>query len=84
MRAEHLNMWLAMAQKAEKEKEKSEKEAATMMERAGMTENGETSAAQTYTEAYSWMRVMELEAVSRRFKISSTTFHITSPRPMPR
>ena len=45
MRAEHLKRWLAMARKAEKEKEKenTEKEEVTITERAGRTENGETS-----------------------------------------
>ena len=45
MRAEHLNRWLATARKSEKEN--TEKEVATTTERAGMTENGETSVAQS-------------------------------------
>ena len=46
MRAEHLKMWLAMSRKSEKE----EKETMTT-ERAGMTENGRTSAAQSELES---------------------------------
>ena len=40
VREEHLKIWMATAQKSEKEKEEAEKEAATTMERAGMTESG--------------------------------------------
>ena len=46
MRAEHLNRCLATARKSEKE----DKEATTT-ERAGMTENGGTLAAQSELEA---------------------------------
>ena len=44
MRVEYLKGWLAMARKSKKEK--AEKEAMTT-ERLGMTENGETLAAQS-------------------------------------
>ena len=60
MRAEHLKRWIAKARKAEKEKEKDEKEEATTMKRAGRTENGEISAAQTETEADNWTRFVDL------------------------
>ena len=58
MRAEHLNRWLATAWKSEKEN--TEKEATTTTERAGMTENGETSVAQSEMGADNWMMVMDL------------------------
>ena len=58
MRAEHLKRWLATAQKSEKEKDG--KEAATTTERAGMTDNGKTSAEQAETEADNWKMVVDL------------------------
>ena len=58
MRAEHLKRWMATARKAKKGK--AEKEAATTTERAGMTENGKTLAAQADTEADNWTMVVDL------------------------
>ena len=58
MRADHLKRWLATGRNPEKEK--AEKEAATTTEREGMTENGETSAAQEETEADNWTMVEDL------------------------
>ena len=75
MRAEHLKSWLATARKSKKEKEKAEKEAATTTERAGMTENGETSATKIETEADNWTRVMDL--VHSAFREGKLTEEIT-------
>ena len=57
MRVEHLKRWLEAAQKSEKEK--AEKEVTTT-ERAGLTENGSTSATQSETEADNWTMVVDL------------------------
>ena len=57
MRAEHLKRWLVTARNSEKEKaEKVE----TTTERAGMTENGETSAEKSEKEAENWTMVEDL------------------------
>ena len=58
MRADHLKRLMATARNSKKEK--SEKEAATTTERAGMAENGETLAAQAETEADNWTMVVDL------------------------
>ena len=69
MRAEHLNRWLATARKSEKEN--TEKEASTTTERAGMTENGETSVAQSEMGADNWTMFVNLvQSEFREWKLA--------------
>ena len=96
MRVEHLNGWLAEARKEEVKLEKAaETEGTTAVIGGTGGEEMEEKRNKVDVEMKNCRKVVDLmraafgegmlaeEAVSRRFKISATTFHITSMRLIP-